>query len=121
MCWEKNIVYIGYLNLKSGFHAPYRKPLNDPLFIHKNSNHPPNVTKEVPRNACKRLSANSSNKQIFDNNKGPTIEALKRSGFTDFELEWKSLYTSKESPITHCWKKVLKLKEFLSWKAPDKF
>ena len=66
------------LNLMPGFHVPYRKPLNEPLFIHKNSNHPPNVTKEVPRNACKRLSTNFSNKKIFDENKGPTIDALKK-------------------------------------------
>ena len=33
----------------------------------------------------------------------------------------KKLYTSKESPITHCLKEVLKLEEFLPWKAPDRF
>ena len=33
----------------------------------------------------------------------------------------KELYTSKESPITHCLKEVLKLEEFLPWRAPDEF
>ena len=38
--------------------------------------------------------------------------------FMPFELK-KKLYTSKESPITHCLKEVLELDKFLPWKAPD--
>ena len=33
----------------------------------------------------------------------------------------KELFTSKEIPIIHCLKKVLKLKEFLLWKTLDEF
>ena len=40
------------MNLTTGFHAPYRKPLNNPLFIHNHSNHPLNVRKEIPHNVC---------------------------------------------------------------------
>merc|ERR1712083_229122 len=66
------------LNLTTGHHAPFRKPLNTPLFIHKDSNHPPRIKSEIPKMVCKRLSNNSSNKQIFDRSKQPYIEALKK-------------------------------------------
>ena len=69
-------------------HAPYRKPLNDPLFIHKDSNHPPNIKVDVPKNACKRLSTNSSTKEIFDIAAPPYIEALKRDGYQNFDFSY---------------------------------
>ena len=48
---------------------------------------------------------------------------LQTSKTRHFYASWgrKQLYTSKESPITHCLKEVLKLEEFLPWKAPDEF
>ena len=76
------------MNLTTGFHAPYRKPSNEPLFINKDSNHPPNIIKEIPRMVAKRLSNNSSNEHIFDNAKHPYIESLKRSGFENVELNY---------------------------------
>ena len=76
------------LNLTTGFHAPYRKPLNVPLFIHKDSNHPPKIKEEIPKMVCKRLSNNSSNKEIFDNSKQPYIDALKKSGFENITLDY---------------------------------
>ena len=76
------------LNLITGFHAPYRKPLSEPLFVHTDSNHPPSIRKNLPLNICKRLSANSSNAQIFDIAAKPLIVALKRDGYDDFEMKY---------------------------------
>ena len=64
-------------NLVTGSYSPYRKPLNKPIFIHKESNHPKVIKLEVPRNAEKRLSDNSSNEKIFEKAKPPYLEALK--------------------------------------------
>jgi hypothetical protein len=36
-------------NLKDGSYSPYRKPDNNPLYIDKHSNHPPSITKHLPR------------------------------------------------------------------------
>ena len=36
------------MDLASGKHSPYRKPNDTPLYIHKHSNHPPNITKQLP-------------------------------------------------------------------------
>ena len=45
-----------------------------------------------------------------------TFFGLTDSTACHFEAKWvrKELHTSKESPITHCLKEVLKLEEFLS-------
>ena len=62
-CPSKSVDFLDLnFNLTTGFYSPYRKPLNEPLFIHKNSNHPPSMIREIPRMVCKRLSTNSSNK-----------------------------------------------------------
>ena len=36
------------LNLNSGKFWPYRKPKDNPLYINKNSNHPPSIKKQIP-------------------------------------------------------------------------
>ena len=96
------------LNLTTGFHSPYRKPLNVPLFIHKNSNHPPSILKEVPRNVCKLLSVLSSNKEIFDNAKQPYIDSLtKNSGFENVEMNFIPKDESKRKPKKSNTRKVL--------------
>ena len=64
------------------------KPLNKPLFIHKDSIHPKAIRVEIPRNVCKRLSNNSSNEKILNNAKPPYEEALKMSGHENVELKF---------------------------------
>ena len=36
-------------NLLNSTFKPYRKLNNDPIFVHKNSNHPPQVLKKLPK------------------------------------------------------------------------
>ena len=50
----------------SGKHKPYRKPNDDPLYIHKHSNHPPSILRQLSTSINRRISTLSSNKQIFD-------------------------------------------------------
>ena len=35
------------LNLKDGTYKPYRKPNEETMYIHKKSNHPPNIIKQI--------------------------------------------------------------------------
>ena len=75
------------LNLENGVHRPYRKPDNEPLYVNANSNHPPNVLKQIPKGIAKRLSEISSNEEVFKAAIPQYEEALKRSGF-DQKLEY---------------------------------
>ena len=69
------------LNLENDSYQTYNKPNNDPLYINKLSNHPPAITKHIPRSVSKRISSNSSNEQIFRNSAPYFDNILKRSGY----------------------------------------
>ena len=43
-------------DLVNNTYEPYRKPNNGPVYIHKQSNHPPNITKELIKLINKRIS-----------------------------------------------------------------
>ena len=68
-------------NLNDQTYEPYRKSNNDPVYINKHSNHPPNIINEVPKAISKRLTSVSCNKNVFDRNIGIYNTALKNSGF----------------------------------------
>ena len=53
-------------NLLSGTHRPFRKPNDNPQYIHFSSNHPPNIKKQLPAMISKRLSQNSSDEEEFN-------------------------------------------------------
>ena len=50
---KTNLLVVNFLdiqfNLLNGTFKPYRKLNNDPIFVHKNSNHPPQVLKKLPK------------------------------------------------------------------------
>lgn len=69
------------LDLKSGQFRPYRKPNSDPLYINRNSNHPPSVLKQVPASINRRLSDISSSAEVFDQAAPAYEAALRNSGF----------------------------------------
>ena len=68
-------------NLNDQTYEPYRKPNNDPVYINKHSNHPPNIINEVPKAISKRLISTSCNKNMFDRNIGIYNTILKNSSF----------------------------------------
>ena len=53
------------LSLNDGKNHPYRKPKKETKYIHRNSEHPPSITKEILQSTEKRLSTLSSSKNIF--------------------------------------------------------
>ena len=64
-------------------YQPYRKPNNDPIYIHRQSNHPPNILKELPKSINKRISDISCDENVFNNAKETYEKALANSGFTE--------------------------------------
>ena len=75
------------LDLNSGEYRPYTKPGNTPLYINKDSNHPPSVLKNIALEVNRRLSSISSNKNVFNQASPPYQRALQQSGF-DHKLEY---------------------------------
>ena len=71
------------MNLTTGEYKPYIKPNNVPLYVHRESNHPPNIIKNIPENISKRLSAISSNEQVFNKAAKEYQAALEKSGYKD--------------------------------------
>ena len=67
-------------NLNDQTYEPYRKAYNDPVYINKHSNHPPNIINEVPKAISKRLTS-VCNTNVFDRNIGIYNTVLKNSGF----------------------------------------
>ena len=67
---EANLHVINFLDvtfdLTTGKHKPYRKPNDDPLYIHEHCNHPPSILRQLLTSINKRISTLSSDKQVFD-------------------------------------------------------
>ena len=71
------------LNLNSSSIRPYMKPNNNPVYINKLSNHPPNVLDKLPKSISRRISYISSNEAIFYKSIKDYENALKCSGFNE--------------------------------------
>ena len=54
------------LDLRTEIHKPNKKPNSNLTYIHKQSNHPPSIIKNLPKSINKRISTNSNNAQIFN-------------------------------------------------------
>ena len=69
------------LNIYKGTYEPYKKGYDTPIYIHTSSNHPPSITKQIPKSISHRLSNNSSNIDIFNKHKHIYDKALKYSSY----------------------------------------
>ncbi|GFS06185.1 inositol hexakisphosphate and diphosphoinositol-pentakisphosphate kinase 2 [Elysia marginata] len=67
-------------NLHTGLHKPYKEPNHRITYIHKESNHPPSIIKNLPQGIEKRRTNNSSDAKIFEDAAIPYNEALKKNG-----------------------------------------
>ena len=81
---ESNIIETDYLeltmNIGTGKYFPYRKPNDKPQYINTESNHPPNVVKQIPITISQRLSRISSDEGEFNKVKDDYQKALLDSG-----------------------------------------
>ena len=58
--------------------------MNDrPMYIHKQSNHPSNIIKNLPASISRRISDISYDEEIFKKASPAYVDALKSSGYTD--------------------------------------
>lgn len=91
---ETNLLVVDFLdvtlNLENRKYSPYHKPNNTPLYIHTQSNHPPNIIKQLPKMIERRISDISCNSDEFDKAKGLYETALSRGGY-DNQLEYQDL------------------------------
>ena len=69
------------LNLTTGTHKPYTKPNNTIQYVHRQSNHPHSILKNLPENINRRLSNLSSTQDEFDKTKQIYQTALTNSGY----------------------------------------
>ena len=80
-----NMKVVNYLdvsfNSNNGTYKPYTKPNNEIKYIHKNSNHPPSVIRQIPLSIESRLSTLSFNEKIFQEAVPPYQKALQNSGY----------------------------------------
>ena len=88
---ETNLFQTNFLgvtfNLKSGKHWPYRKPNNQPLYVHYHSNHSTAIKTQLPSMFADRLSLLSCNREEFARTIPEYEEAMRRSGHSN-ELQY---------------------------------
>ena len=89
---NKNIVdYLDVtLDMKKESYQPFTKPNHVPTYVHKLSNHPPSVLKNIPQSVNDRLCKLSSSKELFDAASPQYQESLKQSGYS-YKLEYKEM------------------------------
>ena len=82
---EANKKTINFLDvtfdLTNESYSPFMKPNNKLLYVHRQSNHPPALLKNIPENINKRLTSISSSKKVFDDASPPYQKALDESGY----------------------------------------
>ena len=84
---KRNFKKVDYLDIifdpNTGSYRPYRKRTNDTRYINPKSNHPPSILKQIPATISKRISTNSSNKEIFQNLATYYNNVFKNSGYEE--------------------------------------
>ena len=87
---EANLKSVNFLdvnlNLELEIYKPYMKPNDKPIYVDRNSNHPPSILKNIPESIKNRLSKISANEEVFNQAIPPFQEALKKCGY-DFQLK----------------------------------
>ena len=63
------------MNLENDAYKPFIKHNDNPLYVHRESSHPPNVLENIPAAVNRRLLAISSNEEMF------WTAALAKSGY----------------------------------------
>ena len=97
------------LDLQTGRTAPFKKPLETPVYVNKESSHPPNVIRRISTTVGDRLCGISSSKDEFDRNVHPYQEALQRAGHKD-----KLVYSKPAEPT----RKKNRKRKSIWWNPP---
>ena len=101
---ECNMKIVNYLdvtfNLNDGTYRPYQKPDNIIQYIHVESNHPPNIIKQIPKTIEKRLSQLSSSEKIFNESAPFYEDKLHQSGYQQ-KLKYNPANTETHNKRNH--------------------
>ena len=81
------------LNLTDYTYKPYPKPNDEICYIHKESNHSPSITKQLPVSIETRLSKISWNEKVFSESVSIYQEALNKSGH-NHKLKFQKISTN---------------------------
>ena len=85
-----NMKIVNYLDvtfsLNGGTYKPYTKPSNEIKYIHKDSNHPPSVIRQIPLTIESRLSTLSFNEKLFQVAVPSYPKAFQNSGYRHTHL-----------------------------------
>ena len=86
-----NLMKVDFLDvtlaLDDGTFKAFNKPNNIPQYVHRHSNQPPSVIRNIPPSINKRLSTISSDEKMFQTAVPLFQEAIKKSGY-DFTLKF---------------------------------
>ena len=74
-------------NLEKDTFKPFIKPNDVPSYVHQLSNHPPSVLRNIPASINRRISALSSNEEMFLSVAPLYQEALSNAGY-DYKLKY---------------------------------
>ncbi len=105
------------MDLRSAQFKPYMKDSNTPLYVHKESNHPPNILTNIPESINNRLSSISSNENVFNEAKPPYQEALNKSGY-NYQLKFKESPSSNTENPSGNNRKNRSRKKQITWFNP---
>ena len=96
-----NLKIVDYLdvtfNLTDSSYRPFNKTNNEINYIHKQSNHPPSIIKQLPLSVERRLSKLSSNEKIFNDSIPIYQKALIKAGY-NHKLTYQKQDQKKDNP-----------------------
>ena len=81
-------------NLNKSTYQPFTKPNTTLKYVHRERNHPPTTTKNIPADINERLSSLSSDKAYFDQATPPYQKALDKCGYR-YTLHYEPPTTNK--------------------------
>ena len=81
------------LDMENETYRPYTKPNHNPVYVHKQSNHPPSMLKNIPISVNDRLCRLSSSREMFETAAPIYQKALDESGYQHI-LEFKDMSSS---------------------------
>ena len=85
-------------NLENETFKPFIKPNDVPLYVHNQSDHPPSVLKNIPAAINRRISALSSNIEMFESVAPLYQEALNKAGYNHIlKYEHEVITTNKKA------------------------
>ena len=70
-------------DLPTNRYFPFKKPNDTPMYVHKHSNHPKNILKEIPKMTAKRLSNLSCSEEEFKKVSPEYESVLRASGYDE--------------------------------------